>query len=92
MISHPILMLIPSPPGDSDPGGNSASAGFAHCRRSQRVPHLDGAWTHCIKLAFLTAPWYLSPTTELHISLVCWASITLLVFSSQPMASPTKEA
>jgi hypothetical protein len=52
LISHPIVMPIPSPPGN--PGGNSASAGFAHCRRSQRVPHLDRAWTH--QISFFNCP------------------------------------
>jgi hypothetical protein len=43
-----------SKPTTGDPGGNSASAEFAHCRRSQRVPHLDRAWTH--QISFFNCP------------------------------------
>jgi hypothetical protein len=62
LTSHPVVMLIPSPP--SDPEGNSASAGFAHCKQSQRVPHLDQAWTHQISFFNLSADLKLGELSE----------------------------
>jgi hypothetical protein len=83
-------MLISNPP--DDPGGNSASAGFTHFNGHSVSPIWTGLGHN--KSAFSLPLGILSPTIEssADICVVSWARITPLVFSSQPMASPSQEA